>query len=79
MYTETVNIIAPAPRRLPATAAEAMAMYAIRKVETHEELVNLARLIHIEFDKIHTILDGVIEKLEAKRQEELAAQKQMEE
>lgn len=51
-------------------------MYAIRKVETYEEMVNLCKLVHEEFDKIHAIMDDVIGKLEADRDAELAAQEQ---
>lgn len=71
MYKETADIIVQVSRRLPATGAEAMAMYASRKVETHEELINLAHLICFELAKINGYLDETIARMEATHQEEL--------
>lgn len=60
-------IVSEAPaRRLPATAAEALAMYAIAKPTSRAELVNLAALIRGELDRIHAILDDVNQRLSEK-------------
>lgn len=68
MHRELAPIFAEAPaRRLPATAGEALVMYAIRGPETTAERINLCSLINQEMEKIHAIMDDVIGRLEAEK------------
>lgn len=68
---DTVAIIETAPVYLPSTSAEAIAYYSIRKPTTRQEIMNLARLIHIELDKMDKIIDDAVRRCEEKHRREL--------
>jgi hypothetical protein len=69
MYEHSpIAIIAPAPSRNPSTLAEANVMFALRKPNI-EECIVICRLIRAEFEKIHAIMDGVLDRLEEKNTE----------
>jgi hypothetical protein len=68
-----IEIVAPAPRKRFASPQAAIAYYNAFGVQSREDVIVLAELALAELKKINEIWSGVIQKLEADRQAELAA------
>ena len=68
-----IEIIAPAPRRTFSSLELATAYYSAVGVQSVEDAIILAKLIRLEMQKIHNIMDEVLSNLEADRQAEMIA------